>query len=138
MAEMIAYIYRTVQESEACVRCVYFTEYGAYHVSFAEAEGRHFRIRHEPTAHCSLEILHGIQSGFYTDRIHSYTQRRLNFPNDILRAVSSVIYDMYESRTTFGLPWADFDRGFLWYVSGSSSTLAPTEGPDVFPSCSWV
>ncbi|KAF2450103.1 hypothetical protein P171DRAFT_517672 [Karstenula rhodostoma CBS 690.94] len=61
----------------------------------------------------------------YSDTIQGRVQRlsgarvyskTLTFPSDILRASSGALFDIYESRTVFGLPWTDFDHAVLWYV----------------------
>jgi hypothetical protein len=75
---------------------------------------------------------------FYDQMVVAYTKKALTFPSDILRALSGALHQFYGSRTSFGLPWGDFDRGLLWQ---RSHRKVERIGPDVttpLPSWSWT
>jgi hypothetical protein len=118
---------------------LYFTDYGAYYVDYSPGRGKVVEIEQESIDYTFVgRYPQGIRSSFYVELVANYSQRTLTFPNDVLRAVSGVLYNMYRSRTTFGLPWADLDRAALWYVDADNGMPAPTPGSDVFPSWSWI
>jgi hypothetical protein len=74
----------------------------------------------------------------YANMVSSYTVRNLTYPRDMLRAFSGVLYQMYATRTSFGLPWGDFDRALLWRTRLHNSVLIEPSEADAFPSWSWV
>ncbi|KAK7183199.1 hypothetical protein DPSP01_011424 [Paraphaeosphaeria sporulosa] len=132
----------TFQELHASSRCLFFTNEGVFHIDYTQRE-RHgaepLSVYEESTGRHVRDYLgRGNRTHYYTNMVHEYTAKTLTFPSDILRAFSGALFDNYESRTVFGLPWADFDRAVLWYVDDEDGMVAPPPGAGVFPSWSWT
>lgn len=131
----------TFQELHASSRCLFFTDDGIFHIDYTQRE-RHGKeavsVYEESTGrHVRDHWGRGDRAHYYTNMVHEYTAKTLTFPSDILRAFSGALFDNYESRTMFGLPWNDFDRAVLWYVDNEDGMVTPPLGAGVYPSWSW-
>jgi hypothetical protein len=67
------------------------------------------------------------------DMIRQYTKRTLTYPNDVLRAFSGILHAKHGERTSFGIPWDDFDRVLHWAPFDYTCERRAS-----FPSWSWT
>jgi hypothetical protein len=111
---------------------MYFTDCGVY-----------FRQRSDPTGNVESEaparapFQPWLDALYYQTMVEDYTNRTLTYSEDILRAFSGLLYGMYGPRTTFGMPWHDFDRALLWTEELHEDGLRAHTEHDVFPTWSW-
>lgn len=87
----------------------------------------------------------------YTELVNTYSQRKLTFASDILKAFAgmfAVLEEHFQGTTVHGLPAAVISHALLWSpgarlprrgTSLSTNLTSPTGDPDPnFPSWSWV
>lgn len=70
--------------------------------------------------------------------IEKYTSKQLTYSGDMLRAYTGISNDTYGRRTSFGLPWDDFDRAILWIPLDTIEKSREELGLEEFPTWSWT
>ncbi|KAF2033155.1 hypothetical protein EK21DRAFT_86584 [Setomelanomma holmii] len=130
----------TFQEYQASSQCLFFTVEGVFYVDYMQQTSSEdiLMIYEESTGQGLVDWGHAEKTKYYTRMVNNYTSKTLTFPGDALRAFSGALYDNYQSRTLFGLPWNDFDRAILWYVEGNLGMRSPPPEAGVYPSWSWI
>jgi hypothetical protein len=107
---------------------MFFTNDG---IHFQRRVGDRWRTYSEgPASPFSVPIDTGSST---TDMIEAYTKRTLTWSTDILRAFSGILHAKHGERTSFGIPWNDFDRVFHWMP-----VKYTYKRRDTFPSWSWT
>jgi hypothetical protein len=96
------------------------------------------KVHEEATNSHTFHPAWRVQHLSYVDIVLNYTARNLTYARDMLRAISGVLYQMYATRTAFGLPWGDFDRAILWRTRLHNSVPIEPSQADAFPSWSWA
>lgn len=70
--------------------------------------------------------------------LHNYTRKVLTHPTDILHALTGILYASEGRRTTYGIPWNDFDRYILWSPVQCDRSSRRSTDSDIFPTWSWT
>jgi hypothetical protein len=121
----------TYQEYLASRRLLFFTDSGLF---LKTGIGRGSKVWGEG----------GVERGkFHFDdpglrMIESFTKRELTCSTDVLRAISGILQAVYADRTSFGMPWDEFDNALLWMPTSFDNKPRISTATDIFPTWSWA
>jgi hypothetical protein len=120
----------TYQEYIASKVLLFFTDYGVY----LKNDRKSGNIRSEGFSWRSDFVNKELD----LELIEEYTKKNLTHDSDILRASSGILRALYGHRSSYGMPWDDFDRAILWRPCTFDSGLRESTNSDVFPTWSWL
>lgn len=121
----------TFQEYVASKRLLFFTDHGLY---LKNGLGKPEKILTEG---------HSEGSGMHDQDLDlcllkNYTKRSLKKESDILHASSGFLRLLYGNRSSYGMPWDEFDNAILWTPDAFDCGPRGPTRTEVFPTWSWI
>jgi hypothetical protein len=122
------------QEYIASKRLLFFTDHGVY----LKNDRRSGKILSEGFSWGSSWGSHSANKELDFALIEEYTHKELTYESDILRASSGILRAMYGNRTSYGMPWDDFDRAILWRPRTFDREPRESKNDGAYPTWSWT